>query len=125
MDSPLSPENGSLSVPPKKDDSPPAAPEVKKIDFGVEGDVEGALSYFKNHNTKISIEPPETDQDAMHRRRKDTLLFCFELVFLAVILAGLGVAIFNGTVDDKRWAMALVAAIAGALARHLFSGGKG
>lgn len=103
---------------PPKDDVPASLP-IKRID------INSIFPIPTNHNTKISIDPVETDEDARHRRQKDTWLFRFELIFLGVILAGLGGAIFLGSPDDKRWAMALVAAIAGALARHFFGGGKG
>ena len=69
----------------------------------------------------ISVSPPETDDDARHRRRKDLILFVTSLIFVAVLAIVATWAAFGAAHDDKQreWGMGVLLLIVGGCVGYL------
>jgi hypothetical protein len=69
----------------------------------------------------ISATPPESDDDARHRRRKDMILFTASLTFIAVVaLVALWAAFAPGHDDKQReWGMGVLLLIVGGCVGYL------
>jgi hypothetical protein len=88
----------------------------------------------KEHKYELSVSN-ETPEDAESRRLKETAdatlrrkmtytLFCFSLVIVGTIFVGCVYTFATGAADDKKWAAAIVSAIASGLVGFLVGHGK-
>ena len=74
---------------------------------------------------RVTLVPPEDQEEAKHRRRKDLLLFVFALLSFGILeIYRLVLAVADSSsADEKKWAQTILASTASAVSGYLM--GKG
>ncbi len=89
----------------------------------------------KNHKYELSVVSNETPEDAIARRTQEEaeasqkrlitfIVFIFAMVIIAIVFIGCVYVFATGTVEDKKWAAAIVSAIASGLVGFLVGQAK-